>query len=120
VCSAVAQRAPDCPPHLSAGPISKSFAKVTDSTNIGLPSNGVFPGSSVERVQVDNSNLHIEIPLYSVQEAVWIRRFSVSHCAKTTLASPCRVGLPKPLRAVLARLALLLPFGIPRAETARN
>ena len=45
---------------------SASFAQDTNSTNIGLPPNGVFSGSEIENVQVNNGNLHIEIPLYSV------------------------------------------------------
>src|SRR5438270_2881151 len=45
---------------------SITLAQDNDKANIGLPPNGVFSGSSVESVQVNNGNLHIEIPLYSV------------------------------------------------------
>ena len=46
--------------------VSPSAIAQDNSSNIGLPPNGVFSGSSVESVQVNNGNLHIEIPLYSV------------------------------------------------------
>ena len=46
--------------------LSSAFAQDTNSTNIGLPPNGVFSGSGIESVQVNNGNLHIEIPLYSI------------------------------------------------------
>ena len=35
--------------------------------NIGFPANGVFDGSDFDTVQINNRNLHIEIPLYSVK-----------------------------------------------------
>jgi hypothetical protein len=38
---------------------------VTGGLNIGFPENGDFSGSDFENVQINNGNLHIEIPLYS-------------------------------------------------------
>jgi hypothetical protein len=46
--------------------VSASLAQDTNSSNIGLPPNGVFSGSGIDSVQVNNGNLHIEIPLYSL------------------------------------------------------
>jgi YD repeat-containing protein len=34
-----------------------------DAGNVGLPSNGVFSGGSIDSVQVNNGNLHVDIPL---------------------------------------------------------
>ncbi|MGH9531091.1 MAG: hypothetical protein ACRD2Q_01780, partial [Terriglobales bacterium] len=36
---------------------------ITNGNNIGLPPNGVFSGSAFDNVQLNNGNLHIEIPL---------------------------------------------------------
>lgn len=36
-----------------------------NKSNIGLPPNGVFDGSSFDNIQVNNGNLHIEIPITS-------------------------------------------------------
>jgi hypothetical protein len=33
--------------------------------NTGVPENGVFHGSDVESVQVNNGNLHVDIPIWS-------------------------------------------------------
>jgi RHS repeat-associated protein len=76
---------------------SLSFAQDTNSSNIGLPPNGVFSGSDVETVQVNNGNLHIEIPLYSVpgrglntsvkyvyDSRGWIAKMDHIHHAPTT------------------------------------
>jgi len=38
----------------------------TGSQAIGLPAHGAFSGSDFDNVQLNNGNLHIEIPLYSV------------------------------------------------------
>lgn len=38
----------------------------TGSQAIGLPAHGSFSGSDFDNVQLNNGNLHIEIPLYSV------------------------------------------------------
>src|SRR5229473_5960784 len=38
---------------------------VTNGRNVGFPPNGVFDGSDFENVQLNNGNLHIEIPLWS-------------------------------------------------------
>src|SRR5215469_5982560 len=39
---------------------------VDNSVNVGFPVNGVFVGSSIDSVQMNNGNLHIEIPLFSL------------------------------------------------------
>src|ERR1051326_5914756 len=38
---------------------------VQNASNIGMPSNGVFSGSDFESVQLQNGNLHIDIPIWS-------------------------------------------------------
>src|ERR1051326_2502837 len=38
-----------------------------NKSNIGFPENGVFSGSNFDNVQLNNGNLHIEIPLYDVK-----------------------------------------------------
>jgi RHS repeat-associated protein len=38
----------------------------SNSHNFGLPDNASFHGSEIDNVQLNNGNLHIEIPLYSV------------------------------------------------------
>ena len=38
-------------------------AYTPDVGNVGLPANGVFSGGSVDTVQLNNGNLHIDIPL---------------------------------------------------------
>ncbi len=40
---------------------------VDNSVNSGLPTNGVFHGSDIENVQVNNGNLHVDIPIYSIK-----------------------------------------------------
>ncbi|MCI0625315.1 MAG: hypothetical protein L0387_27340 [Acidobacteria bacterium] len=39
---------------------------VNNQLNIGLPPNGVFSGSAFDSVQLNNGNLHVEVPLASV------------------------------------------------------
>src|SRR5271155_1936068 len=39
----------------------------TNAYNVGLPENGVFSGSNFDSVQLNNDNLHIELPLFSVK-----------------------------------------------------
>lgn len=39
---------------------------ITNPLNIGLPKNGDFSGSDFESVQLNNGNLHIEIPLWTI------------------------------------------------------
>lgn len=43
-----------------------TLAQLNNSQNVGLPSNGSFEGSSIESVQVNNGNLHVEIPLFTL------------------------------------------------------
>jgi hypothetical protein len=38
-------------------------AYTPDPGNVGLPSNGVFSGGSIDTVQLNNGNLHVDIPL---------------------------------------------------------
>src|ERR1700730_13351914 len=43
-----------------------SQAQQTDGdAGTGFPQNGVFAGSSIESVQINNGNLHVEIPVWS-------------------------------------------------------
>ncbi len=46
------------------GSISRA-QEVKNGLNIGFPENGVFTGSNFDNVQLNNGNLHIEIPLWS-------------------------------------------------------
>ena len=39
---------------------------MTNGNAVGFPENGVFTGSSIESVQVNNGNLHVQIPLWSM------------------------------------------------------
>jgi RHS repeat-associated protein len=43
-----------------------SQAQDTATQAIGLPANGAFDGSDFDTVQLNNGNLHIELPLYSL------------------------------------------------------
>src|SRR5262245_48241005 len=45
--------------------VASSAQAINNKTNIGLPENGVFDGSSFDNVQLTNGNLHIELPLWS-------------------------------------------------------
>jgi len=40
---------------------------VTNEGAVGFPVHGVFSGSEFESVQMNNGNLHIEIPLWTVR-----------------------------------------------------
>src|SRR5215475_13216777 len=40
-------------------------AQQTNSTIIGLPAHGIFSGNAFDSIQLNNGNLHIEIPLWS-------------------------------------------------------
>src|SRR5215469_2480350 len=40
---------------------------IVNQLNIGLPPNGVFSGSDFDSVQINNGNLHIELPLWSMK-----------------------------------------------------
>jgi hypothetical protein len=40
---------------------------ITNSTNIGLPLNGIFDGSDFDNVQTANGNLHVQVPLFQVK-----------------------------------------------------
>jgi hypothetical protein len=36
-------------------------------TNTGLAPNGVFSGTSIENIQINNGNLHVDIPVWAVK-----------------------------------------------------
>lgn len=40
--------------------------EVENNANVGLPENGTFSGSAIDNVQLNNGNLHIDIPLISI------------------------------------------------------
>jgi hypothetical protein len=40
-------------------------AQIQNGSNIGKPENGLFSGNDIDNVQLNNRNLHIEIPLWS-------------------------------------------------------
>ncbi|MCI0349526.1 MAG: hypothetical protein L0Z53_08885, partial [Acidobacteriales bacterium] len=44
---------------------SATAQEIDNKSNIGLPPNGIFDGSSFDNVQLNNRNLHIEIPVTS-------------------------------------------------------
>ncbi len=47
--------------------ISQLPAQVmTNGTAVGFPENGLFTGSAIDSVQVNNGNLHVEIPIWSL------------------------------------------------------
>jgi RHS repeat-associated protein len=48
------------------GPIC-SAQDVYNEINVGTPPNGLFHGGEIDTVQLNNGNLHIEIPLWSVK-----------------------------------------------------
>ncbi len=50
---------------LSVFALAANAQRVTNSANIGHPENGLFQGTDVESVQLNNLNLHIEIPVWS-------------------------------------------------------
>src|SRR6266849_2539547 len=43
--------------------LAQTNANMNGSTNTGFPDNGVLSGSNFDNVQVNNGNLHIEIPV---------------------------------------------------------
>jgi len=43
-----------------------ALAQDTGNQAVGLPANGTFQGSDIDVVQLNNGNLHIEIPLYTL------------------------------------------------------
>jgi hypothetical protein len=47
--------------------LSAQTQEVTNALNIGLPPNGIFSGSAFDNVQLNNGNLHIEIPLVTIK-----------------------------------------------------
>jgi RHS repeat-associated protein len=46
---------------------SSSLLRSQEANSIGFPSNGIFHGSGIDTVNVQNGNLHIEIPLWSAK-----------------------------------------------------
>jgi hypothetical protein len=51
---------------LAAPPCFPQTAGIPDAGNVGVPINGAFSGSNVDSVQLNNGNLHIDIPLLDV------------------------------------------------------
>ena len=48
---------------------SRTFSQATDSAHqIGLPNSGTFDGDTLVSVQLNNGNVHIEIPVWSATE----------------------------------------------------
>src|SRR5438874_7196121 len=46
--------------------LAQDAINVANHNSIGFPQNGVFNGSDFDTVQLNNGNLHIEIPLWSL------------------------------------------------------
>jgi RHS repeat-associated protein len=46
---------------------SSSNTDVSGATNTGIPTNGIFSGSNIDNIQINNGNLHIEIPLITLE-----------------------------------------------------
>src|SRR5437868_211631 len=46
--------------------IASATAQNTNSQNTGVPPNASLDGTGIESVQLNNGNLHIEIPLFSM------------------------------------------------------
>jgi RHS repeat-associated protein len=51
---------------LAAPPCLPQTAGIPDAGNVGVPINGVFSGSNVDSVQLNNGDLHIDIPLLDI------------------------------------------------------
>lgn len=46
---------------------SSAQGQIPNQLNTGYPDNGVFHGSDIDNVQINNSGLHIEIPIYQAK-----------------------------------------------------
>src|SRR5207302_9049298 len=46
--------------------LAQDAINVANHNSIGFPQNGIFNGSDFDTVQLNNGNLHIEIPLWSL------------------------------------------------------
>lgn len=46
---------------------SSSALTVMNQTNTGFPENGVFHGSDLDSIRVDNGNLHVHIPIWATK-----------------------------------------------------
>jgi len=69
--------------------VSNSFAQATvGSIDIGFPPNALFQASDIDFVNLDNGNLHIEIPLSSTVGEV---RRSVTASSMTAKAGSCSI-----------------------------
>jgi RHS repeat-associated protein len=51
---------------LAVAAVAQDDVRTGNSTNVGLPDNGLFSGSNIDNVQVNNGNLHIQIPVVTV------------------------------------------------------
>src|ERR1051326_4452455 len=47
--------------------VLRAGAQIPNQLNTGYPENGVFHGSEIDNVQINNGGLHVEIPLYSAK-----------------------------------------------------
>src|SRR5882724_8679443 len=50
-----------------ARPFTANAQTLTNDNNSGLPVNGVFDGSKIASVQINNGNLHISIPVWTAK-----------------------------------------------------
>ena|SRR5438876_5229030 len=50
----------------SVAALAQDAINVANHNSIGFPQNGVFNGSDFDTVQLNNGNLHLEIPLWSL------------------------------------------------------
>ena len=51
---------------LAAPPCFPQTAGIPDAGNVGVPINGAFSGSNIDSVQLNNGDLHIDIPLLDI------------------------------------------------------
>ena len=51
---------------LAAPPCLPQTAGIPDAGNVGVPINGAFSGSDIDSVQLNNGDLHIDIPLLDI------------------------------------------------------
>jgi RHS repeat-associated protein len=47
--------------------VSISTAQVSNQLNTGYPENGIFHGTEIESVQINNGGLHVEIPIFQAK-----------------------------------------------------
>lgn len=47
--------------------VSKANSQIPNQLNTGYPEGGIFHGTEIENVQINNGGLHVDIPIYSVK-----------------------------------------------------